>query len=159
MALHWAVQVGDNLWYEIGAPNNHDYLHGQAYIQKGGGGLSTSGAGQLGGEYVGKTKRQDGEIEEFNTRWIEENPTYNLFTTNCQKYAIEFIRYLALVMRFKKNHQSYSRWLTEDRYFLRHEPNAAVLKEENSCHVVRFCHDGQAFIDAHAFEVWISINY
>lgn len=92
MAHHWAVQVGDHYWYEIGDPKAHGKKEKVAFIARSLGFTSLGGAGSGGGEYVGKTNKSDGEIEFFNTRWTEKNPTYEVFTTNCQKYAIEFIR-------------------------------------------------------------------
>ena len=90
------MQVGDHFWYEIGlgdseAPGKKDKV---AIIAKSFGYTAQSGAGEFGGEYVGKTNKSDGEIENFNQQWIQQNPSYYVLTKNCQKFAIEFIRYL-----------------------------------------------------------------
>ena len=89
---HWAVQVG-NTWYEIdgvfgekngdGKRNRIATTHGK---------VAKSGAGSFGGEFVGKTTKSDEQIKNFNRRWVSNNPTYHVFSENCQQFAIDFIR-------------------------------------------------------------------
>ena len=89
---HWAVQVG-NTWYEIdgdflekkgnGKLNRIATTHGK---------VAKSGAGRFGGDFVGKTTKSDAYIKYFCREWVSNNPTYNVFSENCQKFAIDLIR-------------------------------------------------------------------
>ena len=90
--VHWAVQV-ENTWYEVGGTEAEGKKEKINKIVKHCGWKALSGAGLMGGEYVGKTDKTDEEIDEFNRKWISNNPTYDVFTTNCQKFAIELIRF------------------------------------------------------------------
>ena len=89
---HWAVQVEDT-WYEIdgdflekkgnGKLNRIATTHGK---------VAKSGAGRFGGDFVGKTTKSDAYIKYFCREWVSNNPTYNVFSENCQKFAIDLIR-------------------------------------------------------------------
>ena len=56
------------------------------------GDVGRTGAGRFGGECVGTTNKSDQEIQRFISDWVRDNPTYSVYTTNCQKFAIQFIR-------------------------------------------------------------------
>ena len=43
---------------------------------------------------AGTTNKSDGDINEWNAKWLVDNPTYNIVKQNCQKYAVEFIVWL-----------------------------------------------------------------
>lgn len=45
-------------------------------------------------EIIGTTERTDEEIKEFNETFLENNPTYNVLTRNCQDYATAFAEFL-----------------------------------------------------------------
>ena len=89
---HWAVQVG-NTWYEIdgdfGEKNGDRKVNKIATTH---GKVAKSGACSLVGEFVGKTTKSDEEIENFYREWVSNNPTYDVFSENCQKFAIDLIR-------------------------------------------------------------------
>ena len=45
-------------------------------------------------DIIGTTERTDEEIKAFNEAFLENNPTYNVLTRNCQDYANVFSQYL-----------------------------------------------------------------
>lgn len=45
-------------------------------------------------EMIGVTERTDEEIKSFNETFLENNPTYNVLTRNCQDYATAFSEFL-----------------------------------------------------------------
>merc|ERR1712102_53462 len=95
-----------------------------------------STAGHFGGDCVGKTNKSDKDIEVFNKSWLERHPTYDYKTTNCQKYAIDFIR-----------------WLTDDCYHLPYEPDAAELgTDDNWGNAIAMDTGKQAFAAAHLYK-------
>ena len=102
IGLHWAVQVEHKKkagsWYEIRFTNKNEK---KCDIVESYGNYSKSGAGKLGGEYVGKTNKTDEKIEEWKTEWLKNNPDYSITDTNCQKFAIEFIAWLTLGQAMK----------------------------------------------------------
>ena len=53
--------------------------------------VSGSGAGSLGGEILGMTRKTDKEIGEWNEAWLLCNPKDNVMSESCQKYCIELI--------------------------------------------------------------------
>ena len=107
LALHWAIQV-DNHWYEI-SPKNKSCNTNK--ITRNYGEVAGSGAGSLGGEIVGVTRKTDDEIDKWNEAWLLRNPEYNVMSDNCQKYCIELMI-----------------WLTDNNYRCEHRANAAVLE-------------------------------
>ena len=99
LVYHWAVKVEeetDGIWYEIdGSEVGGSKVENKACkIVKTLGAVAKSGAGGFGGEVVGKTRKTDAEIDSFIDNWVSNNPTYTVFAVNCQKFAIEFIRYV-----------------------------------------------------------------
>ena len=140
IANHWAVAVGKDeswTWYEIELPENGQGSKGskRTKIVKNTGTTATSGAGYFGGEIVGKTRKTDAQIDGFIAEYGEENPNYDLMTTNCQQFAVQLIR-----------------WLTDDNYRLTHVPEAA----ENARSVgntIAVAHNGQAFAAAHVAQI------
>jgi len=129
-AHHWAVQVGV-WWYEIEKQEQKVNR-----IATSTGAFAKSGAGKYGGEVVGETTKSDDEIERFYRKWVCDNPTYHVFSENCQKFAIDFIR-----------------WLTDNCYHLLHQPDAARLRTGNVDNTIAIAHDGQAFASAHLAKV------
>merc|ERR1719187_2689002 len=125
---HWAVKVGDT-WYEIAGAAKGDSDQ-RNVIRKHTGYSSSMGAGSFGGETVGKTEKTDEEIERFNANWLRDNPNYDFTAENCQAYAIAFMR-----------------WLTNNNYRLKHEPDAADLEsnDKNSIHGFACANEGQAY--------------
>ena len=99
---HWAIKVGDT-WYEIAGLDIalQDVLNGKSWdikqnsdIDRSFGYAAKSGAGKYGGEIVGKTRKTDSDINQWNTNWIKENPRYSLLDRNCHKYAYELMVWL-----------------------------------------------------------------
>ena len=43
---------------------------------------------------LGKTKKSDTEIAEFNTAYLAKHPTYKVITDNCQTYVTDFFDFL-----------------------------------------------------------------
>ena len=128
---HWAVQVEDSnlcgYWYEIeGADKNAKNSPNK--INKSYGSQAKSGAGALGGEFVGKTWLTDGQIGAFIDDWLNENPTYGITNANCQKFAIEFIA-----------------WLTGNNFRLPHGLDAGTIPDIDNFTQVAVAHGGQAF--------------
>ena len=65
---HWAVGVGFSqhwTWFEIELPDTRKKEGKRTKIVKNCGNSATSGAGILGGEIVGKTRKTDAQIEDF----------------------------------------------------------------------------------------------
>ena len=153
MIHHWAVQVEDT-WYEIDGLNGEKKGIKHNKIAKTIGSIAKSGAGSFGGEYVGKTNKSDREIESFNTNWVQNNPTYDAFAENCQKYAIELIRFSLNTVYVKYViFNDMFRWLTDNCYRLLHAPDAADLRRSEVDNTIALAKNGQAFAAAHVFEV------
>jgi len=103
---HWAIKVGDS-WYEIDGAGKKN--KGDANTINGGmnrnGRFDCLGAPTYGTYYsrsraerqqlICTTHRSDHEIEQFNRRWLRNNPTYGVIGANCQKYVIELAEYLS----------------------------------------------------------------
>jgi len=134
---HWAVKV-DKTWYEIYVASKSRKIN---EIRKSFGKAAESGAGPFGGEPVGKTSKTDEEIESFNYRWSQTNPRYNVFFENCQKYAIEFIR-----------------WLTNNNYRLAHLPNSGYVVDYPVENKISVSENNHKFSHAHLFEKHESIG-
>ena len=99
---HWAIKVGD-IWYEIAGLDikSEDIMNGKCWdikqnsdINRSFGYAAKSGAGKYGGEIVGKTRKTDSEINQWNINWINKNPNYSLLDYNCHKYAYELMVWL-----------------------------------------------------------------
>ena len=130
---HWAVRVetssSSGCWFEILGKSGDEKSDsepndiGRSYT-----GAARKGAGALGGSTVGKTTKSDGEIDDFISRWLLQNPTYGLYAANCQKFATEFIA-----------------WLTDDNYNISLGCDAGELetKINNRTHAV--AHEGTAY--------------
>ena len=43
---------------------------------------------------LGTTDRTDDEIEEFNVKYLEENPNFDILTSNCQRYVKQLYDFL-----------------------------------------------------------------
>ena len=128
---HWAVQVEDSnlkgMWYEIagaakGDKNSANRIN-HSYGEEAG-----SGAGALGGEIVGKTRKTDHEIQRYNDQWVRNNPTYGITDANCQKFAIQFIA-----------------WLTSNNFKLPHGLDAGFIPDIDNYPKIAVNHGGQAF--------------
>jgi len=89
VAHHWAIQVGDT-WFEIEG-NSDD---GRNMINRRHGFAAESGAGNLGGELLGKTTKSDHEIDAFIECWLARNPTHDVQGYDSQKFAYEFVVFL-----------------------------------------------------------------
>lgn len=90
-AEHWAVKV-DDTWYEV--PGVSKSETGPNKIQVSYGRVAKSGAVPFGGGLVGSTDKSQSEIDKFITNWEKQNPFYDFMTTNCQKFAKEFVDFL-----------------------------------------------------------------
>lgn len=97
-AVHWAVKVGDT-WYEIAKVGNVNVVNTNC------GEMASSSAGALGGEIVGETDKTDSQIVQFIESWKNNNPRYNVFEDNCQKFAYEFIFFLCNGVNFRLPHR------------------------------------------------------
>ena len=128
---HWAVQVEDgNLkgtWYEIAGAAKGD-KNSANMINQSYGEVAGSGAGALGGEFVGKTHKSDDEIQRHIEQWLKNNPTYGITDSNCQKFAIQFIA-----------------WLTCNNFKLPHGLEAGTIPDIDNYPKVAVNHGGQAF--------------
>lgn len=91
-ATHWAVKVG-NTWYEVPGASKGD-KNKKNEIMRGYGQAAPSGALPLGGGLVGSTTKSQAEIDEFIQKWEHDNPYYDLYSTNCQKFAKDFVDFL-----------------------------------------------------------------
>ena len=137
LATHWAVAVGRKktwTWYEIELPDGGKGSKGTEVV-KNTGRTSKSGAGYFGGEIVGKTKKTDAQIEDFIAGYQRSNPDYDLWSTNCQQFAVQLIRDL-----------------TEEIYRLKHLPEAAE-NERSIGNRIAVAHNGQAFAAAHVAKI------
>ena len=127
---HWAVKVG-NTWYEIEGAAKEACNSANA-IGSNEGDVASSGAGLLGGELVGHSDKSNEQIQAFNDRWLRRNPTYYFTTENCQKYAIELIR-----------------WATDGNFRLLHELEAGHFDNISIANTMSGNSRGQAFAVAH----------
>ena len=137
VAHHWAVAVGKDeswTWYEIELPENGqgNQRGKRTKIVKNNGRTANSCAGYFGSEIVGKTRKTDTQIEDVIAEYESENPNYHLLTTNCQQFAVQFIR-----------------WLTDDVYRLKHLPDAAENTRSVGGNTISVAHNGQVYIAAH----------
>ena len=141
IANHWAVAVGKDeswTWYEIELPDGGlGSLGGKrTKIVNNTGRKASSGAGYFGGEIVGKTWKNDAQIQNFIDGYERKYPDYHLLTTNCQQFAIQLIRFL-----------------TGDLYRLKHLPDAAENIRSILGHTIALAHNGQAFASVHAAKI------
>jgi len=130
---HWAVQV-HGCWYEIGT-DGRGKGQKKNKIERRHGDQAKSGAGRFGGEVVGRTNKTDDEIKCFNDDWLADNPKYSFTAANCQKYALDFIR-----------------WLTDNKYRLRHEPEAGDIRADDVKKTIAVNTEEEAFAAAHVFK-------
>ncbi len=115
---HWAIKVGDNIWYEIvgkgaeGAATNrtNEVRWSQGYA-------AHSSAGYLGGQFVGETSRSCDEIYKFIEEWLTEYPHYSVYSDNCQKFAYEFIRFLTNGLNFRLPNRFDAAYISPDQDF------------------------------------------
>ena len=138
LAHHWAGAVGKDeswTWYEVALPENQSKGRKGTKIVKNAGRTAISGAGYFGGEIVGKTTKTDAQIEDFIAGYQRSNPDYDLWSTNCQQFAVQLIRYL-----------------TDDNYRLTHLPEAAE-NERSVGDPIFVAHNGQAFAAAHVVKI------
>lgn len=99
-ALHWAVKVGE-VWYEIEGKGAIGDPETNNTVARNTGFAATSGTGLDGGNLVGETYKTDSEIEVFISFWLNEYPLYNVFSTNCQCFAYEFVYFLTNGVNFR----------------------------------------------------------
>ena len=138
LATHWAVAVGRKktwTWYEIELPDGGKGSKGTEVV-KNTGRTSKSGAGYFGGEIVGKTTKTDAQIEDFIAGYQRSNPDYDLWSTNCQQFAVQLIRDL-----------------TEEIYRLKHLPDAAENGRSVLGKRITVAHNGQSFASGHVAKI------
>jgi len=111
VAHHWAIQVGER-WYEI---TSKDHVTRRNAIHVNNGGVASSGAGNLGGEVVGKSTKTDNMIFTWLNIWLSLNPRYDLLSDNCQKLSYEFMV-----------------WVTNNNYLCDHRVDAANINTFDS---------------------------
>lgn len=91
-ATHWAVQV-DTEWYEVsGASKSDSDVPNE--IKRQFGSNSEQCAVPVRGGLIGNTKKSQQEIDEWLQWWLHQHPKYNFKTTNCQKFAKDFVDFL-----------------------------------------------------------------
>lgn len=114
VAHHWAIQVVDDkssrdgYWYELPGASLKD-INSKNSVTPFKAKESKLGAGHFGGEVVGKTQRTDPEINFVIAKWLEKNSIYGFGSTNCQKFALQFVT-----------------WLTNGNYRIKHLGDAAT---------------------------------
>lgn len=86
LATHWALKIGDT-WYEIAGASKSE--NGPNKINTNTGCRAMSGAVPLGGGTVGSSDKSDAQIRTFCKQWIDQHPTYNVITSNCQMFATD----------------------------------------------------------------------
>lgn len=87
-ANHWAVKIGDT-WYEVDGAGKNANNSKNNISTKVGGSTSKNGAKLLEGGIVGTSDKTDKEIQKFIETWISNNPTYDVWTANCQKFVTD----------------------------------------------------------------------
>ena len=112
---HWAIQVVEEderyngLWYEVKrdvSSGKDDDTRDRMLIHKS---RFYDYASGLCTEEVGKTVKTDDEIEIFIKRWLQRNYYYQFATNNCQKFGLQFIK-----------------WLTDGKYLVKKIGDAAT---------------------------------
>jgi hypothetical protein len=91
------------LRYEIAGPGKAKT--GPNRVNRNRGWAADSGAGLLGGEIVGETRKTDSEINSFIEDWLRRNKTYDVLIDNCQKFAYEFVYFLTDGTNFRLPHR------------------------------------------------------